>query len=154
VSTRHRVIAVFKMAYCSFYLPVALALYMCNVPESYIVPATVVRPYDVVREILNVIAIREHFQIQDDFLDYSGTPEQIGKIGTDIVDIKCSWCINKALSLATAEQRAILEENYGRKDPAKEARVKEVYEQVGVHQIYAEYEENAYQTVCEDCGDS
>ena len=149
-SARHRLIVIFKTAYYSFYLPVALALYMCNVPESYTAPATdgtaaVVRPYDVAREIL--IAIGEYFQIQDDFLDYSGTPEQIGKIGTDIVDNKCSWCINKALSLATAGQRAILEENYGRKDAVKEARVKEVYEQVGLRQIYAEYEENAYKTL-------
>ena len=63
------------------------------------------------------------------------------------MDNKCSWCISKAPSLATAEQRAILDENYGRKDPAKEARVKEVYEQVGLHKIYAEYEENAYKTL-------
>ena len=148
--TRHRVIVVFKMAYCSFYLPVALALYMCNIPESYIVPAadgaaTVVHPYDIAREIL--IAMGEYFQIQDDFLDYSGTSEQIEKVGTDIVDNKCTWCINKALSLASAEQRAVLEENYGQKDAVKEARVKEVYEQVGLRQIYAEYEENAYQTL-------
>ena len=138
---------IFKTAYYSFYLPVALAMYMCNIPESYTAPgtATVVRPYDVAREIL--IAIGEYFQIQDDFLDYSGTPEQIGKIGTDIVDNKCSWCINRALSVATAEQRAVLEENYGRKDPVKEARVKEVYEQVGLRRIYAEYEENAYKTL-------
>ena len=139
---------VFKTAYYSFYLPVALALHMCNIPESYIVPAadetaTVVRPYDIAREIL--IAIGEYSQIQDDFLDYSGAPP--GKIGTDIVENKCSWCISKALSLATAEQRAVLEENYGRKDLAKEARVKEVYEQVGLRQIYAEYEENTYQTL-------
>ena len=150
VSVRHRLIVVFKTVYYSFYLPVALALYTCDIPESYTVPAVdgtamVVRPYDVAREIL--IAIGEYSQIQDDFLDYSGTPEQTGKIGTDIMNNKCSWCINKALSLATAEQRAVLEENYGRKDPEKEARVKEVYEQVGLRRVYVEYAEKAYQTL-------
>ncbi|KAK2460024.1 hypothetical protein APHAL10511_007947 [Amanita phalloides] len=147
---KHRLIVLFKTAYYSFYLPVALAMYMCHVPESYTAPGadgkpTEVRPYDVAREIL--IAIGEYFQIQDDFLDYSGTPEQIGKIGTDIVDNKCSWCINKALSLANEAQRAVLEENYGRKDAAKEGRVKEVFEQLGLRQVYAEYEENAYRTL-------
>ena len=149
-SARYRLIVVFKTAYYSFYLPVALALYMCNVPESYTAAAAdgtamVVRPYDVAREIL--IAIGEYSQVQDDFLDYSSTPGQIGKIGSDIVDNKYSWCINKALSLANAEQRAVLEENYGRQGPEKEARVKEVYEQVGLRRIYVEYEENAYRTL-------
>jgi len=147
---KHRLIVIFKTAYYSFYLPVGAALIMCVIPKSYTAPETggkkaVVNPYEISREIL--IAIGEYFQIQDDFLDYAGTPEQIGKIGTDIVDNKCSWCINMALSLATPEQRAVLEENYGRKDPVKEACVKEVYEQVGLRRVYAEYEENAYQTL-------
>jgi hypothetical protein len=46
---------------------------------------------------------------QDDFLDYYGDPKFIGKIGTDILDNKCSWLINKALQIATPEQRAILD---------------------------------------------
>ena len=123
---------------------------LCEIPQSYTATSssgnvTTVHPYQISRDIL--IAIGEYFQIQDDFLDYSGTPEQIGKIGTDIVDNKCSWCINKALSLASASQRAVLEENYGQKDSVKETRVKEVYEQVGLPKVYSEYEENAYRTL-------
>jgi farnesyl diphosphate synthase len=91
-----------------------------------------------------LLPLGEYFQIQDDYLDYSGTPEQIGKIGTDIVDNKCSWCINTALANATPAQRAILDATYGRKDSEAEAQVKEVFRDVGVDAQYAEYEAEAY----------
>jgi len=142
---RHAFIVQYKTAYYSFYLSVALAMRVCGVPESYILNGKTVEPYKVALSIL--LPLGEYFQIQDDFLDYYGTPEQIGKIGTDIVDNKCSWCINIALSVATPEQRQILDENYGRKDAAKEAKVKAVYEQVGLPARYFAYEEEAYQRI-------
>ncbi|KAF8546845.1 Polyprenyl synthetase, partial [Imleria badia] len=127
---KHAFIVQYKTAYYSFYLSVALAMRVCGVPESYDVKGETVRPYDVALSIL--LPLGEYFQIQDDFLDYAGTPEQIGKIGTDIVDNKCSWCVNVALEVATPEQRAVLDANYGCKDADKEARVKEVFEAVGL----------------------
>ena len=144
---RHKTIVVYKTAYYSFYLPVACAMLVAGIPESYAVPGssseeketTVVRPYDVAKAIL--LPLGEYFQIQDDFLDFSGTPEQIGKIGTDIIDNKCSWVINTALRLSTPAQRAILDANYGVKDAEKEKRVKGVFEEVGVKEVYREYEE-------------
>jgi farnesyl diphosphate synthase len=94
---------------------------------------------------LNILLpLGEYFQIQDDYLDYAGTPEQIGKIGTDILDNKCSWCINTALAHVTPAQRAILDDNYGRKDPEAEALVKQVFRDVGVDAQYDEYEADAY----------
>ncbi|KAG6380014.1 farnesyl-diphosphate synthase [Boletus reticuloceps] len=136
---KHAFIVQYKTAYYSFYLSVALAMRVCGVPESYEVHGQTVRPYEVALSIL--LPLGEYFQIQDDFLDYAGTPEQIGKIGTDIVDNKCSWCVNVALAEATPEQRAVLDANYGRKDGEKEARVKEVYEAIGLRERYRVYEE-------------
>jgi farnesyl diphosphate synthase len=118
---------------------------MCHVPTSYPSPAGTIYPYQLALDIL--LPLGEYFQIQDDFLDYAGTPEQIGKIGTDIIDNKCSWCIITALSLASPEQRKILDENYGQKDAEKEKKVKEVFEELGLRQRYASYEEDAYQKV-------
>lgn len=113
-----------------------------HIPESYAVPTnppSTVKPYDVARSIL--LPLGEYFQIQDDFLDFSGTPEQIGKIGTDIVDNKCSWVVNTAIKLATPDQRRVLDENYGRKDAEKEKKVKAVFEEIGIRKVYAEYED-------------
>ena len=169
---RHRSIVAYKTAYYSFHLPVAAAMYMCNIPESYTVDvgqeSKTIRPYDVALSIL--IPIGEYFQIQDDFLDFAASPEVLGKIGTDIVDNKCSWCINIALELCTAEQRLVLDRNYGRKGDIEagaegadednkaegeevgglcEKRVKEVYEAIGLRKFYAEYEEKVYKQLNE-----
>lgn len=128
---------------------------MCRIPETYTVPSpstsTTVRPYSIASSIL--LPLGEYFQIQDDYLDYSGTPEQIGKIGTDIVDNKCSWVINIALSLATPAQRAILDENYGRKDAEKEKKVKVVFAEIGVGKVYEEYEERVVNELKQKIGE-
>jgi farnesyl diphosphate synthase len=138
---RHKKIVIYKTAFYSFYLPVALALLLCGFPVEKKDPSD---PdyYKLALDIL--VPLGEYFQIQDDYLDYAGTPEQIGKIGTDIMDNKCSWCINTALAHANDAQRAILDDNYGRKDSAAEARVKEVFAEIGINAMYSEYEAGAY----------
>jgi len=168
---KHRVIVQYKTAYYSFHLPVAAAMYMCNIPETYTIrlpsqETRVIHPYDLTLSIL--IPLGEYFQIQDDFLDFSAPPEVLGKIGTDIVDNKCSWCINTALVLCNPEQRLIFERNYGRKGDIEagaegssndkrmdrdeghgaggecEKRVKQVYEDLKLREVYAEYETGVY----------
>lgn len=128
---KHSFIVIHKTAYYSFYLPVALAMYMAGINSD--------QDLKQVREVL--IPLGEYFQIQDDFLDCYGTPEQIGKIGTDIKDNKCSWVINQALLHANSEQRKILEENYGRVDDESERKCKEVFSQLKIDQLYYDYEE-------------
>ena len=73
----------YKTAFYSFYLPVALAMRLCGIS-----PQASQDPCDVAASIL--LPLGMYFQVQDDYLDFAGTPEQIGKIGTDIVDNKCS----------------------------------------------------------------
>jgi len=120
-----------KTAWYSFYLPVVLALYY----QKIATPLNL----EMSRKILIEIGI--YFQIQDDYLDAFGKPEHIGKIGTDILDNKCSWLINKALGIVTPEQRKILEENYGQKNPENEAVVKKLYDELKLKEIYEEKEE-------------
>lgn len=130
---KYRFIVIYKTAYYSFYLPVALALYLLDIAT----PENLKQAEDI------LIPLGEYFQIQDDYLDNFGLPEHIGKIGTDIQDNKCSWLVNQALAIVTPEQRRILEENYGRKDKTKEAAVKKLYDELQLEQWYKEYEEKA-----------
>lgn len=129
---KHSFIVIFKTAYYSFYLPVALAMFMCGINSE--------KDLKQVKEIL--IPLGEYFQIQDDYLDCFGTPEQIGKIGTDIKDNKCSWVVNQALLKVTPEQRKVLDENYGKKDDESEKRVKQLFAELDIPAIYNDYEES------------
>ena len=101
--------------------------------------------FDLAKKIL--IPLGEYFQIQDDYLDCFGTPEQIGKIGTDIIDNKCSWLINVALQDASPTQREALDHNYGRKDSAKEQHVKDIYNELRLEDKYKTYEQRAYEHI-------
>ncbi|KAE8260778.1 hypothetical protein A4X09_0g4675 [Tilletia walkeri] len=134
---KHHLIVVYKTAFYSFYLPVALAMRMAGITDE--------SQYKAALDIL--IPLGEYFQVQDDYLDCYGTPEMIGKIGTDILDNKCSWNINHALAHANPEQRAVLDANYGRKDSAAEARVKEVYNasNIDVAGAFNKYEAESYE---------
>ncbi|RYO86740.1 hypothetical protein DL766_001600 [Monosporascus sp. MC13-8B] len=128
---KYTFIVIYKTAYYSFYLPVALALHMLDLGT----PKNLKQAEDI------LIPMGEYFQIQDDYLDNFGLPEHIGKIGTDIMDNKCSWLVNQALKQATPEQRKVLEDHYGRKDKAHEAEVKKLYDEMNLKKLYEDYEE-------------
>jgi len=128
---KYQFIVIHKTAYYSFYLPVALALHQLDIGTP--------KNLKTARDIL--IPMGEYFQIQDDYLDNFGLPEHIGKIGTDIMDNKCSWLVNQALMIVTPEQKKVLEENYGRKDKDKEAVIKRLYDDLELEQRYKDYEE-------------
>lgn len=129
---KYTFIVIYKTAYYSFYLPVALALYYLQLAT----PSNLKQAHDI------LIPLGEYFQIQDDYLDAFGDPSVIGKIGTDIKDNKCGWLINQALLTCTPQQREILDANYGRKDDAAEAKVKEVFHELDLQTVYQNYEES------------
>uniref|UniRef100_A0A8U7P0E6 Farnesyl pyrophosphate synthase n=1 Tax=Corvus moneduloides TaxID=1196302 RepID=A0A8U7P0E6_CORMO len=110
----YKAIVKYKTAFYSFYLPVAAAMYMVSLVGA------------------------------DDYLDCYGDPAVTGKVGTDIQDNKCSWLVVECLRRVTPEQRQILEENYGSKEPEKVAKVKELYNALGMEAAFREYEESSY----------
>lgn len=128
---KYTFIVIYKTAYYSFYLPVALALHFAGFASE--------KNLKTAEDIL--IPMGEYFQVQDDYLDNFADPATLGKIGTDIQDNKCSWLVNQALQKATPEQRKLLGENYGQKDSAKEAVVKKLYNELELESVYQAYEE-------------
>jgi len=130
---KYTFIVIYKTAYYSFYLPVALALYYAGFATE-----------KNLKQSENILVpMGEYFQVQDDYLDNFADPETLGKIGTDIQDNKCSWLVNQALKKCTSEQRKVLEANYGRKNSDNEAKVKALYEELDLKKIYLDYEEAA-----------
>lgn len=94
-----------------------------------------------------MIPLGEYFQVQDDYLDCYGTPEMIGKVGTDIQDNKCCWLIVQALSRASPDQRKLLDQNYGRKNDKCVATVKDVYQQLKMQSIFEQYESESKERI-------
>ncbi|XP_074709489.1 farnesyl pyrophosphate synthase isoform X2 [Strix uralensis] len=136
---RYKAIVKYKTAFYSFYLPVAAAMYMAGIDDQ--------EEHDNAKAIL--LEMGEFFQIQDDYLDCFGDPELTGKVGTDIQDNKCSWLVVECLRRVTPDQRQILEENYGCKEPEKVAKVKELYDTLGMKAAFQEYEESSYRRLQE-----
>ncbi|KAI5674655.1 hypothetical protein M9H77_15019 [Catharanthus roseus] len=135
----HQRIVQYKTAYYSFYLPVACAL---------LISGENLENHLLVKEIL--VEMGTYFQVQDDYLDCFGDPSVIGKIGTDIQDFKCSWVVVKALELSNEDQKKLLYENYGKEDPACVAKVKELYHDLKIKDIFLEYESKSYQKLIKD----
>ncbi|KAI8824143.1 isoprenoid synthase domain-containing protein [Fimicolochytrium jonesii] len=136
---KHAYIVEYKTAYYSFYLPIALAMRLAAITDE--------KAYAQAKAVL--LPLGEYFQVQDDYLDCYGSPEVIGKVGTDIEDNKCGWLIIQALERATVEQRQLLDANYGQKSPENVAIVKRIYEQLHLETVYREYEDRSYKRISE-----
>ncbi|EFN59689.1 hypothetical protein CHLNCDRAFT_33543 [Chlorella variabilis] len=127
-------IVTYKTAFYTFYLPVACGLRLAGITD----PAA----YKLAEDIC--LQMGRYFQIQDDYLDCFGDPEVIGKIGTDIQDNKCSWLVVQALTRASEEQKAAIEESYGKDEEAAVQRVKEVYRQLDLEGLFKKYEQDSH----------
>ncbi|KAL3756241.1 hypothetical protein ACHAWU_007192 [Discostella pseudostelligera] len=140
---RYRGCVRYKTCYYSFYLSCALALAYCgydpNESSGEDGKSGGASLYKKAEDICMILG--EYFQIQDDVLDAFASPEVLGKIGTDIEDAKCSWLVCKALELVTEEQKKILEEHYGKHDPEGVQKVKDLYRELKLQELYGDYEE-------------
>lgn len=160
---RWTLIVKYKTAFYSFYLPVAMGMTVAGITSK--------DEYNAAREILLIMGVYfqvplsrggrsgshadpcatpSHSQAQDDYLDCFGTPEQIGKIGTDIQDKKCGWLFANAYhKLCNPEQKALLDRTYGKcKVNSKEEKaIKELYSAVGLPALYSKYEQDSYDEI-------
>ncbi|KAI3381719.1 hypothetical protein SNEBB_008338 [Seison nebaliae] len=126
-----------KTAFYSFYLPVASAMYIMEIDDKSL--------HEVAKNIL--LDMGHYFQVQDDYLDCFGHPDVIGKIGTDIQDNKCSWLCVEALKRMDENQKKDLLENYGRNDEKNVEKVKELYGNLKLEEIYFKFDEDSYERI-------
>ena len=137
---RWELIVTYKTSFYSFYLSVAFAMTYCGITDK--------QAYDAARDILVTMGV--YFQAQDDYLDCFATPEVLGKIGTDIADKKCGWLFTKAYhQLANDEQKAFFDKHYGKckVDSPEELKIKQIYRDLKLPEIYAEYEQSSYDKI-------
>jgi len=134
---RYKQIVKYKTAFYTFYLPVAIGMITGGVTEE--------RAYEQAKKVCCIMG--EYFQIQDDYLDCYGKPEDIGKVGTDIQDNKCSWLVVQALKEADKNDRKVLEKNYGSWDEGKVRKVKELFNKIGLTGKFRKYEEDSYEEI-------
>merc|ERR1719253_309091 len=137
---RWTLIVKYKTAFYSFYCSVALGMLVAGITSK--------KAFDAAREPLLKMGI--YFQAQDDFLDAFGTPDQIGKIGTDIQDKKCGWLFVKAFNkLASPEQKKFLEKHYGncKIESAEEKKIKDMYKELKLEKLYHDYEQQSYEEI-------
>jgi len=135
---RYMAIVKYKTAHYSFHLPIALAMHMSGIadPESHRQAKAI------------LLEMGNLFQVQDDFLDCFGDPAVTGKVGTDIQDGKCSWLVVVALQRASAAQKLVIQENYGRWEPECVERIKQLYRDLNLVSVYKKYELNNYELIC------
>jgi len=136
---RHALIVKYKTAFYTFYLPIAIGMIISGIPSSN------TECYALASKICCIMG--EYFQIQDDYLDCFGDPKTIGKVGTDIQDNKCSWMVVQALDRATPEQKKLLKENYGQWNDVKVAKVKALYNELKLADVFHAYEDESYQRI-------
>ncbi|XP_031568996.1 farnesyl pyrophosphate synthase-like [Actinia tenebrosa] len=134
---RYKVIVKYKTAFYSFYLPVALAMYMAGITDK--------ETHENAKAIL--LEMGEFFQVQDDFLDAFGDPIVMGKVGTDIEENKCTWLVVKALERINSQQMDIIKENYGINSVQASSKIKDLYHTLNLKQVFHEYEEQSYQRI-------
>jgi farnesyl diphosphate synthase len=125
----------YKTAFYTFYLSIACAMYIYGMTS----PAQ----FEVAKEIS--VMLGRKFQAQDDYLDCFGDPAHIGKVGTDIQDHKCTWLLVTALDLCTSVQRKdIIEQHLGKDNPESIQKIKQLYVDLGIKQIFDKFEDDTY----------
>eukprot|EP00746_Dinoflagellata_sp_MGD_P068814 gnl/MRDRNA2_/MRDRNA2_28266_c0_seq2.p1 gnl/MRDRNA2_/MRDRNA2_28266_c0~~gnl/MRDRNA2_/MRDRNA2_28266_c0_seq2.p1 ORF type:complete len:284 (-),score=45.99 gnl/MRDRNA2_/MRDRNA2_28266_c0_seq2:27-773(-) len=137
---RWTLLSKYKTSFYSFYLPIAAAMLAVGCQEK--------REYDFARDVLTMMGI--YFQAQDDYLDCFGTVEQIGKIGTDIQDKKCSWLFaNAYFGNGDDKHKRILDAHYGKckAGSEEEKAVKQVYKELDLPGLWAKTEEESVQKI-------
>ncbi|ODM92551.1 Farnesyl pyrophosphate synthase [Orchesella cincta] len=125
---RYETIVKYKTSYYTFYLPIALATIIATAENKLANKLEAL-----------TMNIGHLFQAVDDYLDCFGSEMDMGKVGTDIQNGKCSWLFVRSKQLCSKEQLGVLYENYGNSDNDKVAQVKKIYECLNITQHFEQF---------------
>ncbi|XP_055715296.1 farnesyl pyrophosphate synthase-like [Phlebotomus papatasi] len=129
-------IAEYKAGYC-YYVPITSAFHLAGYTNPEI--------FNNAKAILFELGC--FAQIQNDFYDCFYDPNESGKNETDIQTGKSTWLIVTCLQRATAAQKKVLEECYGKNDPECVRRVKQIYEELSIPDFFAKFEKDTYNNI-------
>ncbi|XP_012541545.2 farnesyl pyrophosphate synthase isoform X2 [Monomorium pharaonis] len=132
---RYRSLAIYKG--CLMIAPIRIAMHFAGIkdPEMFNESETI------------LLDMGYLIQVQDDYLACYGNYETFLKISTDIEEGKCTWVNVTALQHFTPEQRKCLEECYGVSDSEKVGRVKQLFTDIDLPNIYFSYEKKVYNRI-------
>ncbi|KAK4324077.1 hypothetical protein Pmani_005262 [Petrolisthes manimaculis] len=140
---RYNSIVKYKTAFYSFYLPIALSMYMAGIRNTDNVRVAGITDRELHRQARTILVeMGQFFQVQDDYLDCFGDSSVTGKIGTDIGKGKCTWLSVVALQRASPSQRAVMEKHYGIPEQSSIDTIKALYKELGLRATYRAYEDS------------
>ncbi|XP_068620694.1 farnesyl pyrophosphate synthase-like isoform X2 [Battus philenor] len=82
---------------------------------------------------------------ENDFMDCFDEELETGKTGSDITEGKCTWLAVKSLERCNAAQRNTFTSCYGSSEPEKVNRIKELYKNLALIQLYKEDQRSRYE---------
>ncbi|CAK1584368.1 unnamed protein product [Parnassius mnemosyne] len=128
---------VMKSSFYAIKSPILLGLALANKLND--------ESYNLVDNICEDIGVL--VQIHNDVIDVFNIDGSVtGKNATDIQERKCSWVAVTVLEKCNTEQRRIFEENYGSWDPKKIDRIRKLYEEFDILQLYKQEEKARYES--------
>ncbi|XP_045537601.1 farnesyl pyrophosphate synthase 2-like [Papilio machaon] len=130
-------IALYKFGVGSINFPILCALILSNKYNK--------DTRQLVENILNDIGI--WCQINNDFTGYYDDDEQTGKTGSDIQAGKCTWLAVTALQRCSPAQREEFVAHYGSWQPDHVTRIRDIYQELGIVDIYFREEQATYNRV-------
>ncbi|OAF65129.1 hypothetical protein A3Q56_07069 [Intoshia linei] len=91
---------------------------------------------NILEKVTTSIKVANFRECTDDYLDCFGNPDDLGKIGTDIQENKCTWLICKALEVCNDEEKGVLEKHYGKDNEFDIQQIKKMYSHLKIDVIY------------------
>ncbi|CAK1584575.1 unnamed protein product [Parnassius mnemosyne] len=131
----YKIIAHHKIGFFAIHFPVLSALILSNNFNK-----------DSQRNIANVLKdIGIWTQIKNDLTDFFDDDKRTGKTGSDIQAGKCSWLAVTALQRCNEKQRKEFETCYGSWEPENINRIRKLYEDLNILNIYFHEERATYE---------